>query len=135
LPAGTTRGLTLLPRRHRGEAICFNRCLYRARNGVERFFSKLCIRVVQPDQREPSLKRATPDIAKSAIVRAIMGGWEKKASTPAEDGEPEIGQVRCQGDEPQPRFPGSAESETNSLWLGRESPPVRGVEEVPVREV
>ena len=62
---------------------------------------------------------------------AISAGWEKK---PAEDGEPEIGQG-CQGDKPQPRFPGSAQSETNSLWLGREAPPVGGVEEGPVREV
>ena len=33
------------------------------------------------------------------------------------------------------RFPGSAQSETNSLWLGREAPPVGGGEEGPVREV
>jgi transposase len=54
LPASTTCGLTLLPRRHREEAIFFNPCLYRARNGAERFFKKikLCRRVVQPDQCE-----------------------------------------------------------------------------------
>ena len=34
-----------------------------------------------------------------------------------------------QGDEHQPRFPGSAQSETNSLWLGREAPPVGSIEE------
>ena len=47
-------------------------------------------------------------------------------AAPAEDGEPEIGQ---------PRFTGSAQSETNSLCLGREAPPVGDIEECPVREV
>jgi hypothetical protein len=62
-------------------------------------------------------------------------GEEGGQAAPAEDGEPEIGQVRCQGDKPQPRFPGSAQSETNSLWLWREAPPVGSIEEGPVREV
>ena len=62
-------------------------------------------------------------------------GDEGGQPAPAEDGALEAGQVRCQGDEHPPRFPGSAQSETNSLWLGREAPPVGGIEEGPVREV
>jgi hypothetical protein len=67
----------------------------------------------------------------------LAPGREKKAARPppAEDGEPEIGQARCQGDEHKLLFPGSARSETNSLWLGREAPPVDGVEQGIVREV
>jgi hypothetical protein len=48
-----------------------------------------------------------PNSKQSAIARVIRARWEKKAaSPPAEAGEPEIGQGRRQGDEPQPRFSG-----------------------------
>ena len=52
-------------------------------------------------------------------------GEEGCQPAPTEDGEPERGHGL---------FPGSAQSETN-LWLGREAPPVDGVEEGPVHEV
>jgi hypothetical protein len=52
-------------------------------------------------------RSATPDSTQRAIVRAIRGGGEEVGQAPpAEDGEPEIGQGRHQGDEHQPRFTG-----------------------------
>jgi hypothetical protein len=100
------------------------RATYDAGTRLERLFllSRRPLRGVT--QNDLTKKSSTPDSTQSAIARAIRARGGKPA--PAEDGEPEIGQ---------PLFPGSVQSETNSLWLGREAPPVGGVEAGPVREV
>jgi hypothetical protein len=85
----------------------------------------------------PLRQVAQNDLTKRvAIARAIRAGGEEVGQpAPAEDGEPEIGQVRCQGDKTAAAIPRLGPSETNSLWLGREAPPVGGVEEGPAAQL